>query len=360
MSAWLDGPGPRNSSVRRQTYPLSYHAGVDVASLKIAVIGTGVIGGSILLRLRDKGFDVTGWDPDAATARRGSMLGLPFAGSLSEALNGRDVAFLAAPLVVLQGSVAEVAKASSEGCVLTDVGGAKQGIAEQAVKVGAGQRFVPGHPLVRASGVGLWAAQSSLLDSCTWVLCPSGEALGAFHRVAALLIEAFRARVVPATLSMHDVVIALASEAPRVPVAVEKAGAVARNRMRASVLGVAVSGSHGATRIAGTPTQWASDLLTEGRRSLRARLEMVKETLDELIAALDDEERGARLLTEARLVRRELEERSLGTREARFGADDVVAELEFLTTLGVSGGYLTRCATGVSSVTYTALHTPGG
>ncbi|HZM82642.1 MAG TPA: prephenate dehydrogenase/arogenate dehydrogenase family protein [Candidatus Limnocylindrales bacterium] len=333
---------------------------MDVASLRIAVIGTGVIGGSILLRLRDKGFDVKGWDPDGATANRAWMLGLPFAHSLEEALAGRDLAFLAAPLMALPGSVAEVAKASDKGCVLTDVGGSKQGIAEQAARYGARKRFVPGHPLVQTSGVGLWAASPSLLDSCTWVLCPSGEALEAYHRVAALLIGAFGARIVPATLTLHDVVLALASAVPRVPVSVEKAGALARNRMRAAVLGVTVSGSLGAGRVTGTPHQWATDLDLESRRSLRARLTMVRETLDELTAALDDEERGTRLLTEARLVRRKLEERSLVARQAGFEAEDNAAELEFLTALGASGGYLTQCEIGVSRVTYTALHTPGG
>jgi prephenate dehydrogenase len=105
--------------------------GVDVASLRIAVIGTGVIGGSILLRLRDKGFDVMGWDPDVATAQRAAMMRLPFADSLEEALRGRDLAFLAAPMLALPGSVAEVAKASEKDCVITDVGGAKQGIASR-------------------------------------------------------------------------------------------------------------------------------------------------------------------------------------------------------------------------------------
>jgi len=324
------------------------------------VIGTGVIGGSILLRLREKGFDVTGWDPDAATAHRAWTQGLPFSQSLEEALDGRDVAFLAAPLAALPGSVAEVAKASSRQCVITDVGGAKQGIAEHAARWGARKRFVPGHPLVQSAGLGLWAASASLLEGCAWVLCPSVDALDGFHRVTALVIEAFGARIVPATLSLHDVVIALSSATPSVPVATEKAGALYRKRMRSAVLGVAFSGVLGAIRTSGTPHQWAADLGFESRRSLRARLVMVRETLDELMAALDDEERGARLLTEARLVRRELEERSLVQREAVFAAGDSVAELEFLTGLGAAGRYLTRCETGVSSVSYTALYTPGG
>ena len=325
------------------------------------MIGTGAIGGSILLRLRDKGFDVTGWDPDASTAQRAWRLGLPFADGLEQALAGRDLAFLAAPLAALPGSIVEVIEASTKGCVLTDVGGgAKQGIAEHAARHGAGQRFVPGHPLVRTSGIGLWTASPSLLDSCGWVLCPSGEALEAFHRVAALLAVAFRARIAPTALSLHDVVIALSTAVPPVPVAVEKAGAVARGRMRAAVLGIAVTGALGAVKVSGTPTQWTADLMSDNRRSLRARLETVRETLDELLAALDDEERGARLLTEARLVRRELEERSLVPREVRFETGEAKAELEFLTGLGASGGYLTRCEPGVSEVTYTALHTPGG
>lgn len=325
------------------------------------MVGTGVIGGSILLRLRDKGFDVTGWDPDVATAQRAAALGLPFTEGLEEALAGRDVAFLAAPLAALPGSVAEAIKASSKDCVLTDVGGAKQGIAEHAIRYGARKRFVPGHPLVQAAGLGLWAAKLSLLDSCAWVLCPSAEAIEGFRRVAALVVEAFGARVVPATVSMHDVVIALSSAVPQVPVAVEKAGAVARNRLRAGVLGVAMGGgTQSSVRVVGTPSQWAADLVSESRRSLRARLETVRETLDELMAALDDEERGARLLTEARVVRRELEERSLEPRQISFAAGESAAELEYLTALGTTGGYLTRCEPGVSGVTYTALHTPGG
>jgi len=156
------------------------------------------------------------------------------------------------------------------------------------------------------------------------------------------------------------VVIALASAVPQVPVPMERAGAVARSRFRAGVLGVAVAGTHGAVRVEGTPSQWASDFLSESRPLLRARLEIVREILDEMTAALDDEERGAKLLTEARLVRRELEERSLVARQASFATGEDAAELEFLTALGACGGYLTRCEAGVSGVTYTALHTPGG
>jgi len=321
------------------------------------VIGTGVIGGSILLRLRDKGFDVVGWDPDAATADRASRMRLPFAARLDEALRGCDVAFLAGPLASLPSSVVEVAKRTGEGCVLTDVGGAKQGIAEHAARHGAGHRFVPGHPLVHLAGVGLWGASPSLLEGCAWVLCPSGEALEGFRKVAALLAEAFGARIVPTRPSLHDIVVALASDAPRVPGTVEKAGGLTRARLRAAVLGIAVVGSHGAVSVSGTPGQWAADLMFENRQALRARLGMVREILDELIAAVDDEDRAARLVTEARLVRRDLEERLLVAREARFAAGDHDTELEFLTALGAAGGYLTRCEVGVSEVTYTALHT---
>lgn len=324
----------------------------------IAVIGTGLIGGSILLRLRDKGYDVIGWDPDPATAALAASSGFPFTPHLDQALRGREVAFLAAPQGALHHSLVEVADHAGEHCVLTDVGGAKQSLAEHATRYGLGHRFVPGHPMAGTERSGLAAASAELLRGCAWVLCP-GEPLDAFRSVATLLIEAFEARVVPMRPALHDVVVALSSHVPHV-LAGALAGTVARSRLRAAVLSLAAGSFHGSTRVAGTPTQVIVDMMSENREALKGQLASVRETLEELIAAIDDEERATQLLAEARQVRRDLEERSLVPQGVRFGPDEAAAEEEFLVGVGSRGGYLTSCRSGVSGVAYTALHTPGG
>ncbi|MDI5936952.1 prephenate dehydrogenase/arogenate dehydrogenase family protein, partial [Micromonospora sp. DH15] len=100
-----------------------------VDSLRAAVVGTGLIGGSILLRLRERGVDVAGWDPDAATRAEGRARGIDFPDALADAVRDRDVVFLCGPLSSLPETLRTVGRLTGTDCVLTDVGSTKGGIA---------------------------------------------------------------------------------------------------------------------------------------------------------------------------------------------------------------------------------------
>ncbi|PWU60637.1 hypothetical protein DLE60_10040, partial [Micromonospora globispora] len=102
------------------------------ARVRVAVVGTGLIGGSVLLRLRDTGLDVAGWDPDPATRRRAREQGILCPDVLEEAVAGRDVVFLCGPLPTLSETLTRVAAATEERCVLTDVGSTKAQVAAAA------------------------------------------------------------------------------------------------------------------------------------------------------------------------------------------------------------------------------------
>ncbi|RLP98870.1 NAD(P)-dependent oxidoreductase, partial [Micromonospora sp. CV4] len=92
------------------------------AGVRAAVVGTGLIGGSVLLRLADAGLDVAGWDPDLATRAQARARGVAAPDTLEETVAGRDVVFLGGPLPTLPRTLARVAAATASGCVLTDVG----------------------------------------------------------------------------------------------------------------------------------------------------------------------------------------------------------------------------------------------
>ncbi len=97
--------------------------------MNVAVVGVGLIGGSIALAARDRlGADVRESDPAG---------GMPVA----EALDGADVAFVAAPLGVLGDVVDEVLAAASADCVVSDVGSVKAPLLRDD------ERFCGGHPL---------------------------------------------------------------------------------------------------------------------------------------------------------------------------------------------------------------------
>src|SRR5690348_9903373 len=99
-----------------------------MAPVKLAVIGTGLMGASVALAARERGDEVTGWDPDpdalAAAEARGA---LDPAGSLEEAVRDAELVVVAAPIQQLASTVAAVLGATSDATV-TDVGSTKASV----------------------------------------------------------------------------------------------------------------------------------------------------------------------------------------------------------------------------------------
>lgn len=330
----------------------------DTARVRAAVVGTGLIGGSVLLRLRDAGLDVCGWDPDPGTRRYARDRGVPFADDLAGAVRDRDVVFLCGPLSSLPDTLVEVAGLTGGHCVLTDVGSTKSGIAAVAEAHGLSRRFVPGHPMAGTERAGLAAADAGLFDGAAWVLCPSAEGdLGRFRRLARLVVEVFRARVVPMSPAAHDSVVALSSHVAHL-LAGSLAGATARSPLRDAVIGLAAGSFRDGTRVAGTPSRRTADMLIDNRSAVLAQLEQVEAFLADLSAALraDDVEALTRCLTESRGLRQALVGRPLDRCAGRFATTgDGTDELGFLLGLGERGGCLTGCVVDADTVTYSVL-----
>jgi prephenate dehydrogenase len=111
--------------------------------LIVAVVGVGVIGGSVGLAARRRlGATVRGIDPDAAAALDAGAIDEAH-DDLATALDGADAAIVAVPLGVLPETVAAVLDAAPRGCVVTDVGSTKRAV----VAANGDERFVGGHPL---------------------------------------------------------------------------------------------------------------------------------------------------------------------------------------------------------------------
>ncbi|WP_200206615.1 prephenate dehydrogenase [Micromonospora coerulea] len=330
-----------------------------VAERTAAVVGTGLIGGSVLLRLRAAGLDVTGWDPDPATRDYAHEQGVAAPDTLEEAVAGRDVVFLCGPLPSLPETLARVAGATDEHCVLTDVGSTKAAVAAAATAQGLGHRFVPGHPMAGADRAGLTAATPVLLDGAAWVLCPTGSGMAAFRRLAALVIDVFGARVVPLSAPEHDVVAALSSHVPHL-LAGALAGAVQRSALREAVLALAAGSFTDGTRVAGGPAERTANMLLANRGPALAGLEAVRAVLDELADAVRAGDRAAltALLDEGRTARAAVRGRTFAAHRREFPAVvDHAGELAYLRELGAAGGHLTQCRVEAGAVVYTG-HLP--
>src|SRR5438552_9159663 len=112
---------------------------------RLAIVGTGLIGASVGLAAREAGVpEVRGWDVDAeALAVAGERGAVEPTSSLREAVDGAELAVVAAPVAALPAEVAAVVEASSDGTTVTDVGSTKSAVT-RAVR---DARFIGGHPV---------------------------------------------------------------------------------------------------------------------------------------------------------------------------------------------------------------------
>ena len=329
--------------------------GDEVGRPRVAVVGTGLIGGSILLRLHEAGVPVAGWDPDPATRAEGRRRGLAFPDELADAVRDRDVVFLGGPLPSLPQTLLTVAGLTDDRCVVTDVGSTKAAVAEFAGAHGLTGRFVPGHPMAGTERAGLTAALAGLFVDAAWVLCPSADGLVPFRSLVGLIVDVFAAHVVPMSPGVHDSVVALSSHVPHL-LAGSLAGAAADSAVRDAVVRLAAGSFRDGTRVATTPARRTADMLLANREQVLRQLAEVRAALDGLTEAVraDDLPALVARYERARTVRLPPDH----TRPVRRRFDlvgDPAEELAFVRSVGESGGHLTGCTVTGETVTYTGL-----
>jgi prephenate dehydrogenase len=218
--------------------------------MKAVVIGTGLIGTSVALALREQGCAVWLADADPAAARLASDLG---AGDvLPEALPGpADVAVIAVPPDAVAATLAQ-AQARAVARCYTDVASVKQLPVAQARARGCDMtRYVPGHPLAGREKHGPAAARADLFLGRTWALCPAPETSPEAAAAVTELVRACGAVPVRTDAASHDRWVALISHAPHL---VAAAMAARLETAPADALELAGQGLRDVTRIAAGDT----------------------------------------------------------------------------------------------------------
>lgn len=183
--------------------------------MRIAIVGVGLIGGSIGLAARERlDADVTGWSRSASTLARGVALGaLDRAGaSLADAVAEAEAVFVCAPVGVLPAVVADVLAAAPADCVVTDAGSTKRSVVDAVDD----PRFVGGHPLAGAETAGVEHARADLFQDATWYLTPTAATTGTLFERLHRLIRGLGARPTTIDAATHDTMLAAVSHLPHV------------------------------------------------------------------------------------------------------------------------------------------------
>jgi prephenate dehydrogenase len=249
--------------------------------MKIAVLGVGLIGGSIGLAARGRlRCEVVGYDPDPAVAELALDEGaIDAAGSsVEEACDGADVVFCAAPVSRLPELAAAALAACGPGAVVTDVGSTKRDI---VAALGADERFIGGHPLAGAETAGVENAREDLFEGARWYLTPEARSSGLHYDRLQRTVTGLGARVQAIDAEAHDRLMATVSHLPHVVANVlvgQAAAELTRDSERMPEVGPSFRDS---TRVAGAnPTIWG-DIFASNREAVAEAVEGVARRLGE-------------------------------------------------------------------------------
>jgi prephenate dehydrogenase len=183
---------------------------------RVAVLGLGLIGGSVLQTVRRAGLEAVGHDIDADVAEVASSAGYAVAPSTAAAVRGADLVVLAMPLPAVREAAGALRGHLSPHAVVTDVGTLKQPVVDALRAELPGVSFVGGHPLAGVEDTGWPAAQPTMFRDASWSLVLEHDTnLDDWLRLASFVCD-LGARPVPTTAADQDAAVARVIGLPHV------------------------------------------------------------------------------------------------------------------------------------------------
>lgn len=242
---------------------------------RVRIIGTGLLGTSVALGLREQSVEVDLEDSSPSRVRLAEDYG---AGRSADASSpAPDLVVVATPPDVTAAVVTDALDRFPQAVVI-DVASVKHTIASEVGD--GGGRFIPTHPMAGRERGGPTAARVDLFTGRPWVVCADSSAAAAGVKA---LVESLGAVAIQMSPEEHDRAVALLSHAPQ---AVSSAVAAELGEAESSWMNLAGQGVRDVTRIAGSdPELWAQ--IFEGNSDFVAeRIESIARRLDTLAAAL--------------------------------------------------------------------------
>ncbi len=262
--------------------------------MRIAVLGVGLIGGSVGLAARERlDAEVRGFDPDRGNLERARELGAISSehASVADAVDGTEIVFCAAPVAALPALAREALDAAGPDAAVTDVGSVKR---ELTAALGSDPRFVGGHPLAGAETAGVANARTDLFDGARWYLTPTESTGGLLYDRIQRALADLGARPQAIDPEAHDRLMAAVSHLPHVlaNLLVERAAKAAGDDDDERLPETGPS-FRDATRVAGAnPAIWG-DILSANGEAIAAEAEAVAAELERLAAKLRERDAGA-------------------------------------------------------------------
>jgi len=263
----------------------------------VAIVGLGLIGGSLARDLSAAGVHVLGFDSDTAAleaARREGALEVALDGAL-KGLDRADVIVVATPIPATLTTLEVVSGRMDDDALVMDTGSTKRSALAAAHAVGLDEQFVGAHPMA-GSHLGGWSsAKVGLFRGATVYLCRTPSTRSEIFARATALWTAVGAQPLEIDAAEHDTRVAFTSHVPHAT-----AAALARAMARAGISHADLGpGGRDALRLAGRPPAPWTGIMLDNAEAMLAALESFGIQIEEL--------RGALRRGDATVVRRFLE-----------------------------------------------------
>jgi prephenate dehydrogenase len=259
-------------------------------SLKnIAIIGLGLIGGSLAKVLKGKKYHITGITRSRETiksALREKVIDKGFTVLTPNALNGVDLIILAVPLSLIKQYIKKIAAIVKRKTVLTDVGSTKSEICKFANAVLPHNiLFIGGHPMAGTENAGFKSSAKNLFKDAAWVLTPYGKRKSKALNELKSLIKKTGAVPIITSSEKHDLAVALISHIPLL-ISSSICSVVKDQKykeLKTLSLMLASSGFRDVTRIAGGNPELSKDLIISNLNNIKKLMPLYNSALNKLL-----------------------------------------------------------------------------
>ena len=296
---------------------------------RVALIGLGLLGGSIGLALREHlpAVATTGYDANPETRTRAAERGLvgQVCASAAEAVAEADCVIFCVPPGAMEAAAADIAGALSPDAVVSDVGSCKVSVAEALAKGLPGHHIIPAHPVAGTENSGPDAGFAALFQRRWCIITPPEGADPALVARLSALWEAIGARVELMDAAHHDRVLAVTSHLPHL-IAYTIVGTASdlEEVTQSEVIKYSAGGFRDFTRIAASdPTMWR-DVFLSNKDAVLEMLQRFSEDLTSLQRAIrwGDGDTLFELFTRTRAIRRGIIEQGQDDARPDFGRSD--------------------------------------
>ena len=256
---------------------------------QIAIVGFGLIGGSIALAVRERwpAIRITAVDRAPVLAHAAGSGAIDRTVQRVADLGGNDLVILAAPVEQNVRLLPEVAAIVGDGGLITDVGGTKRDIVNAACALsGARAAFIGGHPIGGAEQGGFAFARADLFRGRPWILTPNGSGSATVVDRLAGFVASLGARPTMMDAEQHDQLMAFLSHLPQL--AVSALMEVVGEATTSSGLRLAGRGLVDSTRLASSPADVWREVCAANATDIGTALDKLIARLQQLRAGLAD------------------------------------------------------------------------